>query len=99
MPDTPAPIFAVHYTYAEATVPGRDQHRPAHRDWLRSLVGEGVVLSSGAYPDGSGALILVTAADVGAAERLMTADPFLRNNLVENVRVVEWKPVMGVFAD
>lgn len=91
--------FAVHYTYTDATAAGRDEYRPAHREWLRGQVEAGRILSTGAYPDGTGALIIVTASDVAAATDLMAVDPFLLAGVVDAVRVVEWRPVMGAFAE
>ena len=41
-------IFAVHYTYSDDTA-ARDEHRPAHREFLTALAAEGVVLLSGPY--------------------------------------------------
>jgi uncharacterized protein YciI len=92
-------LFAVLYTYAEAQAAGRDEHRPAHRAWLNDLVDKGTVLTSGPYPDGSGALILVRAEDLSAAQTLFAEDPFARNNLLHEARIVEWKPTMGAFVD
>ncbi|MFE7801943.1 YciI family protein [Nocardia sp. NPDC057440] len=92
------PIFAVHYTYSEATVPGRDTHRPEHRAWLSGLVEAGALLSSGPYPDGSGALLLFRADDETALTDLLAEDPFAREKLIDAVRAVEWVPVMGAFA-
>lgn len=93
------PIFAVHYTYSAATAPARDEHRPAHRAWLSGLVDRDVVLSTGPYPDGSGALILFRADDAAAMEKLLAEDPFARQGLIDAKRFVEWQPVMGAFAD
>ncbi|QIS05076.1 hypothetical protein F5X71_24620 [Nocardia brasiliensis] len=92
------PIFAVHYTYSEATVPGRDTHRPEHRAWLADQLAAGALLSSGPYPDGSGALLLFQAADADALSVLLGADPFARERLIDDVRVVEWLPILGAFA-
>ncbi|MET8654151.1 YciI family protein [Nocardia aurea] len=92
------PIFAVHYTYSEATLPDRDIHRGDHRAWLFGLVDEGTLLSSGPYPDGSGALLIFRAEDEAALKDLLTQDPFARQGLVDAVRAVEWLPVMGAFA-
>ncbi|MFI6045789.1 YciI family protein [Nocardia sp. NPDC051321] len=92
------PIFAVHYTYSEATVAGRDTHRPEHRGWLADQLAAGALLTSGPYPDGSGALILFQAEDAAALQTLLAADPFARERLIDDVRVVEWLPVLGAFA-
>ena len=93
------PIFAVQYSYTDATTAGRDAHRATHREWLRGLLDQGVLRSSGPYPDGTGALILIEAPDAATAEETMAADPFQREGVVDNSRIVEWQPVMGTFAD
>ncbi|MFI5779809.1 YciI family protein [Nocardia sp. NPDC051570] len=92
------PLFAVHYTYAESQAAGRDEYRPEHRAWLSDLVAQGVVLTSGPYPDGSGALIVFGAEDAAAMDTLLATDPFARHGLIETVRCVEWLPVLGAFA-
>ena len=93
------PIFAVHYTYSEATVPARDTHRPRHRAWLADRLTEGDLITSGPYPDGSGALLLFRAADAVALQDLLTQDPFAQEKLIDDVRAVEWQPVLGILAD
>jgi uncharacterized protein YciI len=92
------PIFAVHYTYSDATVAARDTFRPEHRAWLNGLIEAGSLLTSGPYPDGSGALLLFQVADEAALEELLPQDPFAREDLIDAVRAVEWLPVMGAFA-
>ncbi|WP_028478614.1 YciI family protein [Nocardia sp. CNY236] len=91
------PIFAVHYEYSAATVPGRDAHRPAHRTWLAGLLTSGTLLTSGPYPDGSGALLLFRSASPAELQGLLARDPFAREGLIDDVRVVEWVPVLGAF--
>jgi uncharacterized protein YciI len=93
------PIFAVHYTYSEATTAARDTHRPRHRAWLGELLSEGTLVSSGPYPDGSGALLLFRTPDAAALGELLTQDPFAQEKLIGEVRAVEWLPVLGVLAD
>jgi len=92
------PIFAVHYTYSDATIEARDTFRPEHRAWLNGLVDAGSLLTSGPYPDGSGALLLFQVADEATIKELLPQDPFARENLIDAVRAVEWLPVMGAFA-
>lgn len=93
------PIFAVLYTYAESEAAVRDEHRPAHRAWLKDLVDQGTVLTSGPYPDGSGALILIRAQDQAAAEKLFAQDPFAQHEALHSARIVEWNPTMGALAE
>lgn len=92
------PIFAVHYTYTEATAADRATNRPEHRAWLDALVDAGTVLSSGPYPNGTGALLIFRGDDERSLSELLTEDPFAKLGLIEAVRVVEWLPVMGAFA-
>ncbi|GAB0105016.1 YciI family protein [Nocardia sp. JMUB6875] len=90
-------VFAVHYVYSDATAPARDIHRPEHRGWLNDLVAQGTVLTSGPYPDGSGALILVKADSLDAVTKLFEDDPFNREGLLTDKRIIEWLPTMGAF--
>ncbi len=90
-------LFAVEYTYSDATASARDEHRPKHRAWLGDLVEQGIVRATGPWTDGSGALILIDVADEAAARALMAQDPFAQRDLVDAVRITGWNPVMGVF--
>lgn len=93
-------IFAVHYSYSDDTA-ARDEHRPAHRDFLGRLAQEGVVLLSGPYaavdqaPDA--ALIICSAASAAELVELLREDPFQQQGLVEQVAVREWTPVLGAW--
>lgn len=91
-------VFAVHYVYSDTTAPARDIHRADHRAWLNNLVDAGTVLTSGPYPDGSGALILVESPDLESVTKLFTEDPFAREGLLADSRIVEWVPTMGAFS-
>ncbi|WP_069160235.1 YciI family protein [Nocardia altamirensis] len=92
------PIFAVHYSYSEATVPGRDTYRPEHRAWLGDHLAAGTLLSSGPFADGSGALLVFQTEDADALSALLADDPFAREKLIDHVAVLEWVPVLGAFA-
>ncbi|MEU1980244.1 YciI family protein [Nocardia sp. NPDC019395] len=93
------PIFAVHYTYSDATIADRDTHRPRHRAWLADQISADTLLSSGPYPDGSGALLLFRTTDAESLAGLLAQDPFAQEKLIDEVRAVEWQPVLGAFAD
>ncbi|MBF6348802.1 MULTISPECIES: YciI family protein [Nocardia] len=93
------PIFAVQYTYSDATAAARDVHRPRHRTWLAGQLAAETLLSSGPYPDGSGALLLFRTTDAEALGQLLAADPFAQEELIAEVRAAEWQPVFGAFAD
>lgn len=91
-------LFAVHYTYSPSTTDGRDTHRAMHRAWLADLLEQNVLVSSGPYVDGSGALIIVEGTDTASVATLFEQDPFAVENLVETSTIVEWKPVMGALS-
>lgn len=89
----------MHYTYSETTIADRDTHRPEHRAWLAGLAEAGLLVSSGPYPDGSGALLLFRAGNSAELDEVLAKDPFRREDLIAAVRAVEWLPVIGAFAD
>ncbi|MFN3600388.1 MAG: YciI family protein [Dietzia sp.] len=92
------PLFAVNYRYEAEQTPDRDANKPAHREWLSARVDEGTIRSVGPYTDGSGALLIVEAADTDAARTLVAADPHCLRGLVSEVTVREWMPVFGALA-
>ncbi|GGG07968.1 hypothetical protein GCM10007304_22550 [Rhodococcoides trifolii] len=87
--------FVVSYTYSSSTTEGRDRYRAEHREWLRGLLDDGVLVVSGPFTDDSGALIVVTGEDTTSVRTLFENDPFAREHLIEASSVTEWKPVMG----
>jgi uncharacterized protein YciI len=92
-------VFAVEYVYAPESEAGRDDHRPAHRAWLNGFVESGRLLASGPFADGEGALLLFTAESETALLEELKQDPFNLNQLISGLKVTEWKPVTGAFAD
>lgn len=95
-------VFAVHYSYSDDTA-ARDEHRPAHREFLGRLAQEGVVLLSGPYaaveeaPDA--ALIVCSGESAAELVELLREDPFQQQGLVEQVAVREWTPILGAWHD
>ena len=88
-------VFAVQYAYDHRSS-RRDEVRPEHRAYLGGLVDQGTLLASGPWSDGDpGALLLVSADSVADVDRLLDADPFVREGLVADRTVREWTPVFG----
>lgn len=87
--------FAITYTYSTSTTDGRDRYRAEHREWLRALLDRDVLIVSGPFTDGSGALIVVTGESTESVRSLFADDPFARENLIDSVTIAEWNPVMG----
>ena len=68
--------------------------RPAHREYLKSLLDSGKLAASGPWVDESGALIIYEAADETEVRALMAADPYSGGEIVANVEIKEWHQVM-----
>ncbi len=88
-------IYAVEYVYSPETAGIRDEHRPAHRAWLASLVEDGVILASGPFGDGTGALLIVKIEDKDALNRLLTEDPFNIAGCIAGLKSSSWSPILG----
>lgn len=71
------------------------QHRPAHRAYLTSLIEAGKLVCSGPFMDDFGALIVYEAADRAAAEALVEADPFRVAGVFLNWTLRPWKMVFA----
>ncbi len=91
------PFFHVEYAYAADRADVRDQHRPAHREFLGALHEAGTLQFVGPFVDGSGAALMVTADDAEAARALVAGDPFAAADAIADVRITEWKQVFGPF--
>ncbi|MFK5582925.1 MULTISPECIES: YciI family protein [unclassified Serinicoccus] len=95
-------VFVAHYTYSDDT-DARDEHRPAHRQFLGGLADEGALLLSGPYasieeaPDA--ALLILRGESAADLADLLREDPFQQQGLVEQVAIREWAPVLGAWFD
>lgn len=93
-------VFAVQYTYT-TDVALRDEHRPAHRAFLRPLAEQGVLLLSGPFQpregQADGALLLVQGSSSDDVVAALSADPFQEQGVVAHLTVQEWTPVMGAW--
>jgi len=94
------PVFAVHYTYRSSQNAERDVYRPAHRGYLRELLGEGKVLATGSYVDNDnpGALLIFQADSAAVVADMLRIDPFMVNGLVAGADIREWAQAMGPWA-
>lgn len=80
-------VFVVEATYAPDAAETRPAHRPAHLRRIAELRAAGVILEAGAFPDLSGSLLLVRAADAAAALAIAREDVYLREGVWVEVRV------------
>lgn len=92
-------VFAVEYVYGAESAADRDEHRPAHREWLNELVSQGTVLASGPFGDNAGALLIFVADSEAELNDLLKQDPFAAAGVISAVKTTQWNPVIGVFAE
>ncbi|MEJ7651794.1 MAG: YciI family protein [Nakamurella sp.] len=86
------PTFAIHYDYAADSDAARDEHRPAHREFLAGLQERGLILLRGPYSDDApaGALLIGRADSAAELERALDDDPFWLHHLILRRTVREW---------
>jgi uncharacterized protein len=89
-------IYAVTYRYSD-DVATRDRVRPEHREYLRGLADQGLLLLSGPFaPDEpAGGLLIFRAADKAEVAALIEKDPFTPSGVIVSAETVEWDPVIG----
>ena len=85
------PVFAVIYRYADKPEIIAE-HRPAHREYLSSLLGDGGLLASGRMEGGMGdsALLLFEAESPQAIEAVLNPDPFWSLGVIEQREIKQW---------
>ncbi|MEQ9087017.1 MAG: YciI family protein [Pontimonas sp.] len=85
------PIYAVTYRYADQPEVIAE-HRPAHREYIASLLGDGGLIASGRTEGGEtpSALLLFQAESVAEVENVLDPDPFWTLGLIEKREIVEW---------
>lgn len=87
------PLFTAILTYGD-DVERRQEVRPTHREYLRTLLEQGKLVRSGPFVDDSGALIIYEAEDLSEAQVLLTNDPFAMNGIIVGAEIKEWNVVM-----
>ncbi|MEJ8279480.1 YciI family protein [Pseudonocardia spirodelae] len=90
--------FAVTYTYAENSGADRDNHRPAHKDFLAGLHESGRLRVSGPVDGGSGALLVIEGGSAQEIAAVLDADPFRTAGLIGARTIHEWSIVFGGLA-
>lgn len=88
------PLFALICTDKPGGLEVRKANRAAHLDYLNAT---GAVLA-GPFLQGeamTGSLVVIDAADRAGAEAWAAADPYAQAGLFADVRIEEWKKVIG----
>lgn len=84
-------IYAVTYRYADKP-DVIAEHRPAHREYIATLLGDGGLIASGRTEGAEvpSALLLFQAESVADVEAILNPDPFWTLGLIEEREIVEW---------
>ncbi|AOS66010.1 YciI family protein [Actinoalloteichus hymeniacidonis] len=88
--------FAVELVFSSDTE-GRLAVRPAHRDYLTGLAEKGILLSAGPWADDTGALLVYDVADEDELEQVLNDDPYWPAEVVDEVVIREWTPLIGTW--
>ncbi len=83
------PKFAVTITFDDLTA--RDEARPEHRVYLKSLLDEGKLIESGPFADDSGALLIYEADSESELHSWLAADPYATTDgVIAETVIKEW---------
>ena len=92
-------FFLVTMTHPDGDGWGR--HVMPHVDYLRGLIDAGKILASGPVK-GLGkraGFIIMTVDDRDEVDRLIAADPFALEDLIDELTILEWDPMFGALAE
>ena len=92
--ERPMALFAANLEFT-MDLEHRDQIRPLHREYLRSLLDAGKLHESGPYVDNSGALIIYEAADLAEVQELVATDPYAKAGIIRGATILEWNVVIS----
>jgi uncharacterized protein len=88
--------FLLTYEYADNIGELRAQHRPAHLDYLNTLLAAKTLVVSGPLLNPvDGALLIFQAESAAAVETMAKNDPFMAAGLIKAFRVREWDAATG----
>jgi uncharacterized protein YciI len=72
-----------------------EQHRPPHREYLKSLIHQGILVVAGPFTDNSGGFIVYEADSEGQVEDLIKGDPFYKGGVFKTWTIRPWRLVIA----
>jgi len=69
--------------------------RPAHREYLKTLLDSGRLAISGPFADDRGGILVYEATSAEEVEKMLRDDPFTRAGVFEKWQIREWRVVMA----
>ncbi|OZM79732.1 YciI family protein [Pseudonocardia sp. MH-G8] len=90
-------LFTVFYTYAEGSDDKRDEHRPAHRAFLRELHDAGKLKVCGPWgpEEAPGGMLIFEGESATEIGELLDDDPFRQVGVVADRAIRSWGIVIG----
>ena len=92
-------------TYIHRDPAGWKKQLDSHVEYLKDLLSRGTLRASGplfglaAAPSPARAgMLIFTGTDKEAILEVLRADPFMVHNLVDEMTIAEWDPVVGTYA-
>jgi uncharacterized protein YciI len=88
------------YTVDTTYVEDRDklmQVRPHHRDYLRGLADQGIVIAGGPWGDDSGGFAVYQVDDRAQLDQLLAEDPYTTEGVSAGRVINEWKITLGAW--
>jgi uncharacterized protein YciI len=88
------------YTVDTTYVEDRDKLlavRPKHRDYLRGLAADGIVVAGGPWGDDSGGFAVYQVEDRAQLDRLLADDPYTIEGVSAGRDIREWKITLGAW--
>lgn len=92
-------LYAVQYEYSADEAPDRQRVRPDHAAYLKELDTKQLLVLSGPYTDGTGALLMVRGDSEEGCRRLLDSDPFWMAGLVRGRRISQFSVGFGLPAE
>ena len=91
------PLYALTYDHPDED--GWRQYVGPHVAWLRDRLADGSLVASGPFVarETKSALLVMSAPDREALDRIIASDPFASANLIANMTIREWDPIFGAF--
>jgi uncharacterized protein YciI len=71
--------------------------RPRHRDYLRALAEDGIVIAGGPWGDDTGGFAVYQVEDRAQLDQLLADDPYTTEGVSAGREIKEWKITLGAW--
>ncbi len=68
--------------------------RPAHREYLQTLLDQGRLVTAGPFADDTGALLVYEVADETEVRDILAADPYTAADVYDIDQLRQWNPIL-----